>query len=83
MRPDAAGTSVDPNSFSQVICDNADHNVNTIDGLHTVHIMGAIQCVTPYDAVTPDQNIPRLSKIPSAQEVGEFGCVELSTYNQY
>lgn len=79
MRPD---TSIDPNSFSQVVCDNADHNVNTIDGLHTVHIMGAVQCVIPHDSILPDQNIARLTKFPSAQVVGEAGSVPLAVFNK-
>lgn len=65
-------------SFSQVICDNADHNVNIIDGLHAVHIMRTIQCVSPYDAVLPEQKkIVRLTTLPSAEVVGKVSSIVL------
>ena len=42
----------------QHICDNADHNAGTIDGLGTLHGMGIIAAVTPgIEQVKP---IPRL-----------------------
>lgn len=79
MRPEG---SIDETAFSQFVCDNADHNVNTIDGLNTVHIMGAIQCVTPHNAVLPDQEIQHLKQIPMAQVVGDVGTVPLVFFNK-
>lgn len=32
--------------FCQYVFDNADHNVNTVDGLNTFHVMGRIMCNT-------------------------------------
>lgn len=66
-------------SFSQFVFDNADVNINTIDGLNTFHSMGGIQCVTPSVSVTSDIAITRLSKLP-AHTVGQFGSFSLKTY---
>lgn len=37
-----------PDSFTQFVFDNADFNVNTLDGLHTFHSMDGIQCQVCY-----------------------------------
>ncbi|KAG8196501.1 hypothetical protein JTE90_012317 [Oedothorax gibbosus] len=37
-------------AFCQLVFDNADFNVNTIDGHGTFHAMGGIACVTPFEA---------------------------------
>lgn len=79
MRPEG---SIDETAFSQFVCDNANHNVNTIDGLNTVHIMGAIQCLTRHNAVLPDQEIKCLKQIPMAHVVGDIGTVPLVFFNQ-
>lgn len=38
---------IKPNTFVQLVCDNPDCNVNTLDGKGTFHFMGSIQIVTP------------------------------------
>lgn len=53
-------------SFLQFAFGNADFNTNTLDGLNTFHAMGGIQYVTPKTAISPDQIIPRLTRMPSA-----------------
>lgn len=42
---------VNQNSFSQFVFDNADFNINTIDGYNTFHTMGGIQCVVPKNSI--------------------------------
>lgn len=61
-----------PNSFSQFIFDNADFNINTLDGLNTFHSMGGIQCVTPSSSVCPVDKINRLKIMPSSQNIGNL-----------
>ncbi|XP_011707609.1 PREDICTED: uncharacterized protein LOC105462604 [Wasmannia auropunctata] len=53
--------SIDSQSFSQFVFDNADFNTQTLDGLNTFHAMGGIQCLTPSTAIAPDQKIERLT----------------------
>lgn len=69
-------------SFSQFVFDNADHNVNTIDGFQTFHAMGGIQCITPTTSVSSNEIIPKLKKIPSACTVGTFGHIPLKTFQK-
>lgn len=56
MQPEA---EMLPEAFCQFICDNADFNVSTIDGLNTFYSMGAIKCVTPSSAIIPGQAIEK------------------------
>lgn len=65
-------TTVDPDAFLQIVFDNADFNVRTIDGHGTFHVMGGIRCITPGSAVTTGGNLPRLKKLPSAEIIGPF-----------
>ncbi|XP_076040412.1 glutamate--cysteine ligase isoform X1 [Oratosquilla oratoria] len=67
-------------SFAQFVFDNADVNISTIDGFNTFHSMGGIQCVTPQNNITSDQPITRLTKIPSASFVGQFGHNPIKTF---
>ncbi|XP_076055200.1 facilitated trehalose transporter Tret1-like [Oratosquilla oratoria] len=67
-------------SFAQFVFDNADVNISTIDGFNTFHSMGGIQCVTPQNNITSDQPITRLTKIPSASVVGQFGHNPIKTF---
>lgn len=74
---------IDPESFSQFVFNNADQNVNTIDGLHTFHAMGGIECVTPASAVACEVRIPKLKAIPSRDIIGSFGTLPLETFHGY
>lgn len=58
----------------QFVFDNADVNVNTLDGENTFHEMGGIMCITPHNAVLPDQNIPRSKKHVTADTISCFWC---------
>lgn len=71
-----------PDAFSQFVFDNADFNVNTLNGHGTFHAMGGIHCVTPFDAINRDQAIPRIPKKLSATALGNFGTVPLISYGK-
>jgi len=68
--------------FSQQVYDNADFNVHTIDGYNTFHVMGGISCITPKDAVAPNQFIPRLKTIPSHEVSGSYGALQLNHFER-
>lgn len=55
-------STVLPGSFSQYVFNNADVNVDTLDGSNTLHAMGGIQCVTPSATGYTDQKIKSLEK---------------------
>lgn len=70
------------NSFSQFVFDNADVNVDTIDGSNTFHAMGGIQCITPHSSVRSETRIPKLPKIPSAEASADLGTIPLVTFQK-
>jgi len=49
-------------AFCQFTFDNADFNSRTIDGFHTIHIMGGIEAVTPKTAVESCPLIERIKR---------------------
>ncbi|KAG5868318.1 hypothetical protein JTB14_000267 [Gonioctena quinquepunctata] len=59
MGPDKLG--LEGNTFIQFGFDNADFNVNRVDGLETSHAMGSIMMVTPYESICPERKIARLT----------------------
>lgn len=61
-------------ALSQMVYDNADFNIQTLDGRNTFHTMGGI-CVTPKSAVVSDRQIARLKKLPAAEEVANIGAI--------
>lgn len=69
------------NSFSQFVFDNIDHDTRTIDGKNTLHAMAGIQVVTPIPTNGFQDEVPRLKKIPPAEEMGEFGKIALQIFN--
>ncbi|GBN14973.1 hypothetical protein AVEN_66504-1 [Araneus ventricosus] len=71
---------IDDNAFSQFVFDKADFNTQSLDGHNTFHAMGGIHCITPRNAIAPDQNIQRLKQMPSAKVVGSFGTIALKTF---
>ncbi|GBO13776.1 hypothetical protein AVEN_34890-1 [Araneus ventricosus] len=74
VQPTPAGT------FCQYILDNADFNVATLDGLNTFYSMGGIKCITPSCYFPPALSIKRLKSVPTAEEVGKLGVLELLTF---
>lgn len=79
---DRTSHSLSPEAYLQFVFDNADHNTCTIDGKNTFHAMGGIQIVTPGSSVITKNKIPRLEKIPSADEIGKFGYIPYKTFNR-
>ena len=65
-----------------MVYDNADFNIQTLDGRNTFHTMGGIRCVTPKNAVVPGQKVARLKDVPSAQIVGSLGAVPLKHFER-
>lgn len=59
------------NSFCQFVFDNADVNIETIDGLNTFHAMGGIQCITPFTSVFFETNIKKIKTSLAAQTIIE------------
>ena len=49
--------------FFQWAADNVDHNLSTIDGKNSIHIMGIIQTVTPSIGRCHDLSIRRKTNI--------------------
>ena len=69
-------------TFSQYIFDNADFSAATLDGLHTMHVMGGVRSLTPSDPVRPQKRIDKClevsmqsptSQIPVHLFDGQFG----------
>lgn len=68
--------------FIQFVYDNADFNINTLDGHDTFHCMGGIQCVTPFDAIEPDTEMTRSSVRKSAAAIAQIGHEEMRYYGK-
>ena len=71
----AHGTDI-PNCNEKVIqhvADNVDHNIRTVDGFGTIHIMGMIVCFTP--AAKSSTIIPRI-KVTST-DIAQVGCIPI------
>ncbi len=68
--------------FVQFMFDNADFNVNTIDGHNTFHSMGGIACVTPAGTVDTNELVPRVVTIPPAETIGLTGNIPVKTYTR-
>ncbi|GBM97851.1 hypothetical protein AVEN_148149-1 [Araneus ventricosus] len=48
-----------------------------MDGLNTFHSMGDIKCITPSCALPPAGSIKKLKSVPTAEEAGKSGVLEL------
>jgi hypothetical protein len=75
-----AQATINPDSYLQLVFDNADHNLNTIDGRNTFHAMGGIQCVTPATGITLSDKIPRSPVAPLASHSGSVGLRPVTFY---
>lgn len=67
-----------PGHFIQYVADNADHNVQTIDGRGTFHGMGIIACVTPQ--IKHASVIPRIKV--TAKDIADVGHINIVQYVQ-
>lgn len=70
------------NSFTQFVFDNADINMDTIDGHDTFHAMGGIQCFTPNTSFSPRAPIDKFRSIPSAVSLREYGTTSLDVFQK-
>lgn len=69
-------------TFLQYVFDNADHNINTIDGRNTFHAMGGIEIATPLNLVKSNECIAKLKNIPSSHFIGQFGAVDIKCFKK-
>lgn len=67
----------DKNAYIQMVADKADHNVRTIDGKNSVHVMAIITFVTPDSSGNTLNCIPRLKQPLSAQLIAEKGQIKV------
>ena len=65
--------------FFQWAADNVDHNLATIDGKGTIHIMGLIETVTPSNGRFNEQKIFRKTKITS-NEIAKTSTIDIYYY---
>ena len=70
-------------SFMQFVFDNADFDVHTIDGFHTFHCMGGIECVTPAGSMIKPEVIERLKKMPSAREISSCSSIAVKPFTSH
>lgn len=78
MRPDKL--ELEGNAFIQFSFDNADFNINTVDGLGTFHAMGGIMMVTPYESIRPEGKIARLTTCSAIELVKRNPPVQLDSF---
>lgn len=64
----------------QYVADNADINVNTLDGNNTLHTMGVIQIVTPKQSVLLEEPLPRIKEALSAKDFKAKAHVPIQIY---
>jgi len=70
------------NSFCEFVFDNADVNIDTIDGLNTFHAMGCIQCLTPFTSVSFETNIKKTNKILAANAIKESDHIDMHAFQR-
>lgn len=75
-----APPEIKPGTFVQFVHDNADFNINTIDGKGTFHFMGSIEIVTPGDGIQSRRPIKRLKILPPESEFAKHGNIPLQIY---
>lgn len=69
-------------SFSQFVFDNADVNVDTLDGANTFHAVGGLQCITPVTSARSEARIARLQNVPTAKDIAASGTIPLTTFQK-
>lgn len=70
-----------PDAVVQFGFDNADINIETVDGKDTFHVLGGLEMVCPKDAVKVDV-VPRLKQNEKKQLVGEFGTIPIIAHEE-
>ena len=78
VQMDESGSTAEayPESFTQWVGDNVDHNTVTLDGQGTFHGMGVISISTPTDMHTFGEQkraVPRRARVPISELVRKQG----------
>lgn len=76
-------TQIKPGTFVQFVCDNADFNVDTLDGKGTFHYMGSIEIITPASGVKAQEPIQRLKCMPPEAAINEIANIPLQIYENF
>jgi len=69
--------SLDQSHVLQIVADNVDHNIDTIDNNNTFHGMGIIACATPGKQKSPKE-IPRVEV--TTEELISIGHINVFHY---
>lgn len=67
-------------SYFQFVYDNADFNINTLDGKHTFHSMGGIMIIYPKDCFEPSNLVERKKHQITASTISNIDRIPLQTY---
>uniref|UniRef100_A0ABD2WYE4 Uncharacterized protein n=1 Tax=Trichogramma kaykai TaxID=54128 RepID=A0ABD2WYE4_9HYME len=74
-----AEIQVKDDTFVQFVCDNADWNLETLDGKGTFHSLGSCEIITPASDVLPRKPFPRLKSV-SEEEIATQGKIKIKNY---
>lgn len=74
---DQGEITIKKGTFIQFVCDNADFNIDTLDGNNTFHNLGSIQIITPASGLNDRKPVSRLKNIPSKNEIIEKGNIDV------
>lgn len=73
--------SSESGALVRYVGDNANINVQTLDGNNTLHVMGIIEIVTPKNAVLYDEQKQKCTTKPKAKELAAISHVSLQVYD--
>lgn len=65
-----------------MVCDNADFNIDTLDGKGTFHFIGSIEILTPESGFLPQKPIKRLTIRYSEAEIATIANILLQIFNR-
>lgn len=70
--------------FIQIVSDNSDFNISTIDGRNTFHFLGSIEIISPATALKKRLPIKRimLSEMPKASELVANNQIDIELYTK-
>lgn len=68
--------------FAQYVFDNADFDINTIDGKNTFNCMGGIEVVAPKHLIPPIESLPRLTALLTAPKMAPLSDIPIVLYER-
>lgn len=77
-----SSTCIEKPTYVQYIFDNADHNIRTLDGYGSFHVMGGIQTVTPHSTLQNRNPVPRNVHATTLSAVGSLAYLPMVWYKQ-